>query len=279
MCIYVMLTTSLNVTVGYTGLLNLGHVAFFGIGAYVSAILTVTYGWPLVLAMCMAAAVSAVCAAGLIRLVQKLTDDYLALAILGFTFIMFSLFNNLRSITRGASGIFGIPKPEFFGIVLKTPETYFWFALCIAVIAVFFVIRLVNSPFGKVLEAIRDDEYGAMALQKNTIRLKRIAFMISGSIAGIAGSVYAHYISFVDPTMFFLSEIIIVFTMVMVGGLGSIRGSIFATILIISLQESLKFVPMAPGLLGPMRNIVFAIMLIAILMYRPKGLLGRVELS
>lgn len=277
--LFVILAISLNLALGYTGLINLGHIAFYGVGAYSSAILTTTYKLPFLVGVLVGAVLAGACGLLLTAITSRLKGDYFALGTLGFAFVMYAIFLNWTDLTRGPLGIPGIRKPEILGFVIKNNAQYLVFILCIAVIITAFLYFLSRSRYGKLLEAVRDDQIGAQSLGKNIFRLKSQAMMISASIAGIVGSLYAHYISFIDPFGFYLSDIIIVITIVIVGGLASLRGSVTAAILIILLPELLRFVDMPPSMIGPVRQIMYAVLLIGILMYRPKGLFGRVELE
>jgi branched-chain amino acid transport system permease protein len=274
--IYIILAVSLNVAVGYTGLLNLGHIAFFGIGAYTSAILTkndVSY----VLALLASGVMASIFGWLLAKITSRLKGDYLALATLGFGFVVYAVMLNWSKLTRGPLGIAGIEKPNIFGLYLKGSGSYLIFASIIAAIIIFLIYRIVHSRYGKLLESVRDDAFGAQALGKNVFKLKIQSLVISAFFAGIAGSLYAHYISYIDPSTFFLTDIIIIFTIVIVGGLASLRGSILAAIIIIALPELLRFVDLPSSIIGPMRQMIYAIILILILMFKPRGLFGKID--
>lgn len=277
-CIYIILGVSLNLVLGYTGLLNLGHVAFFGIGAYISALLTKA-SVPYMLAFVAAAIGGAVFGYLLTYATKKLKGDYLALTTLGFSFVITSILLNWTSLTRGPLGIPGIQKPSILGIAIKSNLAYLIFSAIIMVLAVYIIHKITASPFGRVLEAIRDDETKAKSLGKNTFNMKAKAMMISASIAAVAGSLFAHYITFIDPSSFALTEIILIFTIVIVGGVASIKGSIVGTCIIIIIPELLRFIALPSSILGPMRQIIYAGILLAILLYKPRGLYGRIDLA
>ncbi|HAT03574.1 MAG TPA: branched-chain amino acid ABC transporter permease [Candidatus Magasanikbacteria bacterium] len=276
--IYAILAVSLNVAVGYTGLLNLGHIAFFGIGAYASAILTKN-DVPYTLALCASGIMASLFGWLLAKITAKLKGDYLALATLGFGFVVYAVMLNWTKLTRGPLGIPGIQKPNIFGWQITGAGSYLIFASVIALFIVLIIYRIVHSRYGKLLEAVRDDAIGAQALGKNIYHLKVQSMMISAFFAGIAGSLYAHYISYIDPSTFFLSDIIIIFTIVIVGGLASLRGSIIAAIIIIALPELLRFIDIPSSMIGPMRQMIYAVILILILMFRPRGIFGRIDLD
>ncbi|MEK6922508.1 MAG: branched-chain amino acid ABC transporter permease [Nanoarchaeota archaeon] len=276
--IYIILSVSLNLILGYTGLLNLGHIALFGIGAYASALLTMN-GVPFVISFILAGLIAGVFGFLLVLATRKLKGDYYALATLGFGFVVYSLFLNLTGLTRGPLGIPGIPKPDLFGLIIKSNFSYLIFVFFIALIVVFVIYKIVKSPFGKLLEAMRDDEVGLRVLGKDTRKLKYKTMMISAFFAGIAGSLFAHYISFIDPSSFYISELIFVFTIVIVGGIASIKGSIIAPFVIVLIPETLRFLALPSSIIGPARQIIYALILLLILMYRPRGLFGRIDLE
>lgn len=274
--IYIILAVSLNLVVGYTGLLNFGHIAFFGIGAYASAILTLQ-GLPYLIAVVIGGLLSAICGAVLMKITNKLRGDYLALATLGFSFVVYAVLLNWESVTRGALGIPGIVRPSFFGLVVKSNFQYLILVVVMVILAVFFLYRLTRSPYGKLLEAVRDDDIGAMSLGKNVFRLKYQSMAVGAFLAGVAGSLYAHYISYIDPSTFFLSDLIIIFTIIIVGGLASLKGTVVAGVVIILLPELLRFLSLPSSMIGALRNIFYALILLLILLFRPKGLFGKLE--
>lgn len=275
-CIFVILAASLNLVVGYTGLLNLGHIAFFGIGAYTSALLNIK-GIPYFLSLITGGCLAAICGALLTKITNKLRGDYLALATLGFSFVVYAVLLNWETLTRGALGIPGIPRPTFFGLEISSNGQYLIFTIIITVLVIFFLYRLTNSAYGKLLQAVRDDDIGAMSLGKNIFKLKYQSMAIGAFVAGVAGSLYAHYISYIDPSTFFLSDLIIIFTIIIVGGLASLKGTVLAGIVIILIPELLRFLSLPSSMIGSLRNIFYALILLLILLFRPKGMFGKLE--
>ena len=276
--IYIILSASLNLAIGYTGLLNLGHVAFFGIGAYTSAILT-KMGVPFIIALLLSGLIASIFGYLLVRATNRLKGDYLALATLGFSYVIYAVMINWRSLTNGALGISGIQYPSVFGIQITTDIGYLIFVAIICIITILILKRIINSPFGRLLEATRDDEVGLRVLGKSTFGIKYKVMMISAFFAGIAGSLFAHYIHYIDPSMFLLTEIILMLTIVIVGGLASLKGSIIAVFLILIIPELLRFMSLPSTILGPLRQMIYAAILIGILLYKPRGLFGRVDLA
>ncbi len=276
-CIFALLGASLNVALGYTGLINLGHVAFFGVGAYTSAILSMN-GLPYLLSLLAAGAMAGIFGWLLALITNKLKGDYLALSTLGFTFIAYSLFLNWKSLTRGPLGIPGIKKPNLFGLEIASNEMYLVFAIIITGISIVLMHKLMHSRYGKLLEGVRDDAIGLEARGKNVFRLKYQSLIISSFFAGIAGSLYAHYVTFIDPSTFYINDIIIILTIVIVGGLASIRGSVVAAFIIILVPELLRLLNLPSSIVGPARQIIYSLILIIILLYKPRGLFGKVDL-
>jgi branched-chain amino acid transport system permease protein len=276
-CIYLILAISLQLSVGFTGLLNLGHIAFYAIGAYTSALLALN-GFPFWFCFPSAGILTMIFGFLLSLPTNKLKGDYLALATMGFSFVVYAVLLNWTSLTRGPLGLPGIPKPKIFGITFSDNFSYLILVAIIALISYLIIKRITISPFGKVLEAIRDNELVVRVLGKNTFKMKSLALMISSFFAGIAGSLYAHYITFIDPSSFTLLQLIPVLSIVIIGGLASLEGTILATVILVLLPEPLRFIGFPSSIVGPARQILYALLLLLILIYKPKGFYGRVSL-
>jgi len=276
--IYLILAISLQLALGYTGLLNLGHIAFYAIGAYTSALLTLN-GFPFWFGFLMAGIVAAIFGFLLSIPTNKLKGDYLALATLGFSFLIYAVALNWTSLTRGPLGLPGIPKPSLFGFAISNNNSFLILTIIVAVISCLIIKRIIDSPFGKVLEGVRDDELAIKILGKNTFKIKSLALAISAFFAGIAGSLYAAYITFIDPSSFTLLQLIPVISIVIVGGLASLKGTIIATIILVLLPEPLRFIGFPSSIVGPARQIIYALLLLLILIFKPKGFFGKTELE
>ncbi len=276
--IYLILALSLQLSMGYTGLLNLGHIAFYAIGAYTSALLTLN-NFPFFLSFFLSGIIPAFFGFLLSIPVKKLKGDYLALATMGFNFVVYAVLLNWTSLTRGPLGLPGIPKPSFFGINFSNNFSFLILTSIISLFTYIFIYKITNSPFGKVLEAIRDDELATRILGKNTFKIKSIALAISAFFSGISGSLYAHYITFIDPSSFTFLQIIPVLSIVIIGGLASLKGTVIATIILVLLPEPLRFIGFPSSIVGPARQIIYALLLLLILIYKPKGFYGKVELE
>jgi len=276
--IYLILAISLQLAMGFAGLLNLGHIAFYAIGAYTSALLALN-GFPFWLAFFLAGIVAMLFGFLLSIPTNKLKGDYLALATLAFTFVVYAVTLNWTSLTRGPLGLPGIPKPSLFGLSFSSNLSFLILTILIVFISYFIIKRLVDSPFGKVLESTRDNELATGVLGKNTFKVKTYALGISAFFAGIAGSLYAHYITFIDPSSFTILQLIPILAIVIIGGLASLKGTVLATIILVLLPEPLRFIGFPSSTVGPMRQIIYALILLLILIYKPKGFYGKVELE
>ncbi len=204
--IYIILTLSLNLIVGYTGLASLGHASFFAIGAYTSSLLALNLGVTPLLGLLIGAFTA--CLSGVIIGFPslRLKDDYLALVTFGFGVIIYSVAKNWVGLTRGPMGLPGIPEFSVFSFQFSEIWSYLLLVLFFVIVTIFVIRRIVNSPFGRVLRGIREDEIACKSLGKNTDRYKIWVFVIGAGFAGIAGSLYAHYITFIDPSSFTVME-------------------------------------------------------------------------
>lgn len=276
--IYLILALALQVAVGYSGLLNIGHIAFYAIGAYTSALLALA-GVPFWICILSAGILSAIAGLFLSLPTNKIKGDYFALATMGFSFVIYAIALNWTSLTRGPLGLPGIPKPSLFGYVFSDNLSFLVLTAVISLIAYFLISRIVKSPFGKVMEATRDDELVVKILGKNTFKIKSFSLAISAFFAGIAGSLYASYITFIDPSSFSMMQLIPILCIIIIGGLASLKGTIIATIVLTLLPEPLRFIGFPSSIIGPARQIIYALILLIILIYRPKGFYGKIELE
>ena len=276
--IYLILAISLQISIGFTGMLNLGHIAFYAIGAYTSALLVLN-GFPFWFAFLSAGILTMIFGYILSLPIKKLKGDYLALATMGFSFVVYAVLLNWTELTRGPLGIPGISKPSLFGINFSNNLAFLILTLIVVVVCYLLINKITHSPFGKVLESVRDDELASKTLGKNTSKAKTFSLMIAAFFAGLAGSLYAHYITYIDPSSFTIMQLIPVLCIVIVGGLASLRGTLIATIIIILLPEPLRFIGFPSSVIGPMRQIIYALILLLILIYKPKGFYGKVELE
>jgi branched-chain amino acid transport system permease protein len=270
--IYAILAISLNLMSGTTGLFNLGMAAFYGIGAYTSAILAKA-GVPFVFSM-----LGAVVMAGFLAFLLgiptlRLVGDYLAVVTMGLGEIARAVFKNWVSLTGGFMGLRKIPKAGFFGFELTTRLEFLIFALVMLALVWLIMHSLLSSPFGRVLRAIREDETAAQALGKNSFRFKLWAMIIGSGIAGLAGSLFAHYINVVSPADFVMWLTFFVFLIIMLGGVGNNVGALIATVIFVLGREGLRFAGLPPSISAPLQQLIFGLLLIFATIYLPKGLI------
>lgn len=272
--IYIILSLSLNLPVGYIGLLSLAQAAFYGIGAYATTLFMMQAGVNFFVALVLAVIFSATLSLLVSYPSIRLRGDYFILASLAFQVIVFTILYNWIVITRGPYGIPGIPRPEFLGIGFDNLQKFLVLSVGMA-IGVFIVVkRLCSSSFGLVLKAIREDELSAISIGKDVRRFKILAFAISSGIAAIGGALYAAYVTYIDPTSFTLDESIFILSIVLVGGSGNLKGPITGTILMILLPEGLRFLGIPDSVAPNVRQIIYALILILLMRFRPQGLAG-----
>jgi len=257
--INLIMALGLNLITGVTGQLSIGHAAFMSIGAYASAIATVNYHIPFLLGIFIGGLIASLVAIIIGFPTLRLTGDYLAIATLGFAEIVRVVFTNLK-ITNGAVGFLGIEGATTFPIVMT-----------IAVLTIFAMVWLENSRNGRAMLAIREDEVASSAVGINTTLYKIQAFAIGSFCAGVGGALFAHTTTFIQPTDFGFLKSVDILSIVVLGGLGSIPGTIIGAIVLTA----------APEVLRPLSNyrmMVYGILLIVIMIFRPYGLMGGVNL-
>lgn len=273
--IYIILTLSLNLVVGYTGLAALGHAAFYAVGAYTSSLLALNYSvspWlGLIIGACFAALFGIVIGFPSLRL----KGDYLALATFGAGVIVYSIAKNWVSLTRGPMGLPGIPGFSIIGFEVSAIWSYLILVVLFVLLTYFIINRVVDSPLGRILRGIREDEIATLAMGKDVNRHKILVFVIGAFFAGIAGSLYAHYITFIDPSSFTVMESITILLMVVFGGMGSLRGSFVGAAILVIFPELLRFLGMPSSVAAPLRQMIYGLLLIILMIKRPQGIMGK----
>lgn len=272
--IYAILALSLNLVVGYTGLLSLSHAAFYGLGAYSSTLLMMHVGLNFFPALVIAIFITAVFSLCIAYASLKLRGDYFAISSFAFQVIIFGVLYNWVGLTRGPYGLAGIPKPCLFGFKVDTLPEFFIFATLITGLVIYFNYSLYKSPFCTVLKAIREEEQAVISLGKNVVRFKILAFVISSGVAAIAGGLYAGYITYIDPTSFTLDESIFILAIVLIGGAGNFKGPIVGVLFMLLIPEILRFVGLPDSIAHNLRQIIYALILILLARFRPWGIAG-----
>lgn len=273
--IYTILTLSLNLIVGYTGLAALGHMAFAAVGAYASSLLALNLGISPWIGLIIGAILASVLGAIVAYPSLRLKGDYLALATFGLGVIVYSISKNWVSLTRGPMGLPGIPSFSIFSYQISNVWSYLVLVLIFVLITYLAIRNITSSPFGRILKGIREDEIASQAMGKNVNKYKLIVFIVGAFFAGIAGSLYAHYISFIDPSSFTIMESITILLMVVFGGMGSLAGSFVGASALIILPEFLRFLGMPSSVAAPLRQMIYGLLLVALMIWRPQGLMGK----
>ena len=262
--IYIILVLSTNLTVGMANLLTLCQAAFYGIGAYIGTFFLLRFNLPFVVI-----ALLVMSATGLTSLLVsyasvKLKGDYFIFGTLGLQMIVYTILYNWLSVTHGPFGIPGIPSIKLLGLWSLTGiYEYFFFTLIVTVIVVFVFHRMQHSPYGRVLRAVRNDELAVQALGKNTVRLKARTFFISAAFAGMAGLIYASYVSYIDPTSFTFDESIFIITALFIGGIGSrVWGPVVGAAVVVILPELLRFIGLPDAVAANLRQVIYPVILI-----------------
>ena len=281
LCIYIILVLSANLTVGMANLLTMCQAAFYGIGAYIGTYFLMQFNLPFVVIALLVMLATGVTSLLVSYASVKLKGDYFILATLGFQMIVYTILYNWISVTRGPYGIPGIPSVKLLGIwSLEGTYAYFLLALVLVVLVALIFSRLQHSPYGRMLKAIRTDELSAKALGRNTVQLKVWAFFISAAFAGVAGLVYASYVSYIDPTSFTLDESIFIITALFIGGIGSrVWGPVVGAAVVVILPELLRFVGLPEAAAANLRQVLYGLVLIVLMFVRPQGLLGDAKLK
>jgi branched-chain amino acid transport system permease protein len=238
--IHTMLAIGLNLLLGYAGQISLGHAGFFGLGAYLSGILTATYGWNPWVAMPLAAVAVGALAFLIGFPILKLKGHYLAMATLGMGIIMYIVFNETVDLTGGPSGLSGIPNISIGSLTFDSDLKNYYLIWSITLCVVLLTLNLANSRVGRALRAVHDSEVAARVMGVNARLLKVQIFALSAVISSIAGSLYAHTMTFVSPASFGFNFSVELLTMVVIGGLGSIYGSFLGAALLTLLPEFLR---------------------------------------
>jgi branched-chain amino acid transport system permease protein len=262
-----ILALSLNVILGHAGMFNMGHAAFFALGAYTTGVLNTVCGWPIFATLPVAGLAAGLFAYIAARPIIHLRGDYLLIVTIGIVeIIRIALINNVFGLTGGPNGIFGISRPQLFGFKIALPFHFFyliWLSVALTALVFHFLER---SRFGRALKFIKEDTVAAEGIGVNTSRLKILAFTIGAVFAGFAGTLYAAQMGTISPESFTFAESVMLFTIVILGGSGSQKGVILGAFLVMGLPEVFR------GFQN-YRLLVFGAALVLMMIFRPQGLL------
>ena len=261
-CIYSILAQSLSLVAGYSGQISLAHAGFYGIGAYTTALLSVNYGLSPLVNLLLAILLSGIVAYIVSKVAVKTVDDYYVIITLGIQVVIFSIMNNWQNVTNGPLGIAGIPPFSIFGLSLESKWCFLLLSALLTALVWFVLYNITSSPFGRVLRALSEDEIYTNSLGKNVGKAKVVSFVISGMLASVAGVLYAHYISYIDPTSFTLDESIFILSIVIIGGMRNLRGIFLTAVFLVFLPEALRFVGFPSSVAANVRQIVYGTALV-----------------
>lgn len=287
--IYVIVALSLNLVVGYCGMLTLAHAGYYTIGGYTYALLALALGWSFLPAVSASVLIAAILSLAVSLPSWRLKGDFFVLASMAVQVLIFSVLYNWSeataplgswtNLTNGPFGIPGIPKAEVLGLKLTDPVHFFLLATCAAALCAFIVWRLTASPWGRALVSMREDELAARSLGKNTRFLKVQALAISTALVAVAGALYAAYVGYLDPSSASLDESILMLSMVLVGGVGNFRGPVIGALILIALPELLRFLNLPDALAANLRLAIYGLLLVFMMHFRPQGISGEYRLN
>ena len=263
--IYIVLAQSMNLVLGYSGLLSLASPAFFGIGAYIATLLALRFGWDSSLTLVLSAFGGAVAAAIVGFPSLRVSRHAFVIVTLAATLLLQLIALNWEDVTRGSLGLANIPAPRFFGLQVTTRMQWYYTCAAAALAAIFCTWLVVGSRFGRAMVAARDNEQLALACGINAFRTRLFAFCLSGGLAAVAGALYAHFITYIDPGVFGFSVSETLLIMVIVGGSGTLWGPVAGAVVFTALPEILRLTP-------EIRSLIYGAILLAIVVWQPRRL-------
>ena len=286
--VYLLLSTSLNLVTGFSGLMSFCHAAFYGIGAYSYAVARLqagpagdqadsmlwAAGWSFVPAVLFAVAVGTLFGWLVSWVTLRFRGDYFVFATLGIQMIVFSVLYNWVELVRGPYGIFGIPRPDLWGWSLRESWQYLLMLVPVVGVVVGGLWLLYRSEFGLQLKAMREDERAAASTGIETNQIAALAMSLAAGVAALAGAIYASYVTYIDPTSFSLAESIFLVAMLMLGGGGNLTGPVVGTLIMVALPEALRFVGLPDAVAANVREIIYGGLLAGLMFWRPQGIAG-----
>ena len=273
--VYGILAISLNLLVGYSGIFSMAHAAVYGIGAYASAIVALNLGMGFWGGLVVAGATGALASALIAIPSLRVAGDYYIVASFGLQTVIVTVFSEWTALTKGHAGLPGIPRPNLAGWQIDTPFEYVGLAVVLTAFTYLVCRRITRSAFGRVLQAIRDDEIAAQAMGRNVVKVKIVVAILSSALGALGGSLYAHYITYINPSSFQLHESIFIMSLVILGGSERLAGPLVGAFILLAVPEALKFLAIPGSVAAPMRQIFYGALLVAFMFLRPEGSLGR----
>lgn len=272
--IYAIVALSLNLLIGYGGLLQVAHAAFYGIGAYTAALLWTKFGWGFFPGLVAGALVAGALSLLVSLPAWRFKGDYFVMISIAVQTLIYALLYNWTELTNGPFGISGISRPVIgnYGFVTTGSIVILY---CLIALGLGGIMALLKwSPFGRALQAMRDDELAARSIGLPVNWLKLWAFAVASAMVGVAGGLYAAYVSYIDPTSFSLDESILMLSIVIVGGTGNVRGPLIGAATLILLPEILRFLALPDAVAANLRLLAYGLLLVLMMRLRPQGLAG-----
>lgn len=268
--LYIILASSFNLIIGFAGLISIAHPIFFALGAYTVGALSVQWGVHPVLAIAAGGAVALLASFMLSLPSLRISGDYLLITSIGFQLGLIEIIKNLDFV-GGASGLSGIPNI----VDNQRSATFAALSLLLALACVLVVRAVARGPYGRAIQAMRDDELAFSALGRNAMNIKMSIFALGSGMAGVAGGIYAYYYQYLTPDQFQILQSAMILTMVVVGGMGSVLGPVVGAVLLIVLPEAITFLNLPSELMGPLQGVIFTLLVLVFLFLRPQGLVAR----
>jgi branched-chain amino acid transport system permease protein len=274
-CINAILAVTLNFIMGYAGIFSLAHAVFFGVGAYVAALIGLHWTDSLLLQLALAMVVSGLLSAALALPALRVRGDYFVAASLGFQVLAVTVFSEWKSVTGGIGGLVGIPAATIAGHAVGDPMEFLCLVAAALAVVVALTRTLVRSSFGRSLKAIRDSESAALAFGKNVALVKTLSVFYSSAMCAIAGVLYADYLSFINVESFTIDASTLFMAMVIVGGIGTVWGPLVGAVLLTSLPAALTYLPYLPQTeIGSAQQMVYGLAMVLLMIFKPDGLMG-----
>lgn len=277
-CIYAILSMSLNYIAGYTGILSVCHASFFGIGAYAFAILVRDYQVSFLLAFPAALLITGILAYLTSFPVLRLKGDSLMLISFGFALIYYNLMLNLSSVTNGALGIKGIPAFTVNGLDFSQKIPFFLLCLLLVIITFLILRKITRSPYGTIIKGIRENDTVMENMAHPTQGYKRSVFVVGAVFAALAGTLLAPYLTYIEPSLFTLHVSVLILIMTILGGFGNVAGSIAGAAVLIIFPELLRFLGLPSTIMAETQQILYGLLLFVLMFLRPQGLFGNYQL-
>ncbi|ETR75639.1 ABC transporter permease [Afipia sp. P52-10] len=270
-----ILAVTLNFILGYAGIFSIAHAVFFGVGAYTASLVAMKFGAGFIPATAAGMLVSGILSLALALPALRVRGEYFVAASLGLQMLAVTIFSEWKPVTGGIGGLIGIPPATIFDFAFTDPLHFLGLTLVCLVLVVLAIRQLVRSSFGRSLKAIRDDEVAASAFGKNVAVIKTLAVVVSCSLAAVAGSLFAFYLSFINVESFVLDVSVQVMAMVIIGGTATLLGPVIGAILVLLLPALLSYLPyLPPTEIGSIQQMIYGLAMVLLMIFRPAGLWG-----